>query len=543
MVIIDDCFVENMPVECIVTNLNGKVLKSNGMAEDTLKRLKGKVCTAEHIEKIYNINGCKVNIVSYKAQYNSTHCYIYIINNLKLKIDEINTVFNCIDGIVLVVNRNKIIERVNTSFYKLTGIDTKLFEGKNIDDLKKNEFMEESIIQKVFEDKKTVEMNVKYKSGRIVTYTAVPIIDKNGDIKQVIATGRNITELVELQNRLEESEKQKKKYIDRLRNLEKHLGGNLIYSSDKMKQVMKMAIRAAKTDSPIFITGESGVGKEEIAKFIHENSSRRNGNFVTVNCAAIPPELFESELFGYDEGAFTGAKKGGKEGLFEGSNGGTLFLDEIGEMNISMQTKLLRVLQENEIKRIGGNRSIKIDVRYICATNLSKKDLSDNMKFRQDLYYRLSVIPINIPPLRERRAGIFSLVHVFLKSYNKKYGRKIRLNRKMMQVFHDYDWPGNIRELKNVVERLVILSEDDLPTEEQFYYILQLGNKDNLQKHKLQDRKIVVSGLMNLNEAHDMIDETLIKKALHKYGKVTDAAKAIGIDPSTIYRKLKKGQL
>lgn len=542
MIMIDDCFVENLPLECIITNLNGQVLKSNNFAHNTLKNLKEKKCTKDYIKEIYNMDGCKVNVAIYRVQYNSTPCYMYVVNNLESKIDEMNTVFNCIDGIVLVVNKNKVIEKVNDAFYKLTEIDTKLFEGKNIDDLKKNEFMEESIIQKVFEDKRTVVMNVKYKSGRIVTYTAVPIIGENGNIRKVIATGRNITELVELQRRLQEVEKQKNKYIDKLRNLEKHLGENIIYSSDKMKQVIRMAIRAAKTDSPIFITGESGVGKEEIAKFIHENSERRDENFVTVNCAAIPSELFESELFGYEEGAFTGAKKGGKKGLFEEANGGTLFLDEIGEMDISMQTKLLRVLQENEIKHVGGNRSIKINVRYICATNLSKRDLANNMKFRQDLYYRLSVVPINIPPLRERREGIFSLVHVFLKNYNKKYNRQVRLDKKMMQVLHDYDWPGNIRELKNVVERLVILSENDLPNEEQFYYILQLGNKDNLQNDKSDDEKIVVNGLMNLNEAHDMIDETLIKKALNKYDKVTDAAKAIGIDPSTIYRKLKKRQ-
>jgi Transcriptional regulator containing PAS, AAA-type ATPase, and DNA-binding domains len=322
--------------------------------------------------------------------------------------------------------------------------------------------------------------------------------------------------------------------------LEKSLGENIVYSSDKMKQVIKMAIRAAKTDSPIFITGESGVGKEEIAKFIHENSERNNKNFITVNCAAIPSELFESELFGYEDGAFTGAKKGGRRGLFEEANGGTIFLDEIGEMSLSMQTKLLRVLQENEIKRLGGNKFIKISVRYICATNLSKKQLSNNLKFRQDLYYRLSVIPINIPPLRDRREAIFPLVHVFLNRYNRKYNRKVKLDKKMMEFLHDYNWPGNIRELKNVVERIVILSENDSLSEKQFWYILQLGSKDISTKYNDTDDKIVVNGLMNLNKAHDIIDETMIQKALDKYSTVTGAAKAIGIDPSTIYRRLKK---
>ncbi|AND83944.1 PAS domain-containing protein [Clostridium tyrobutyricum] len=540
---INDDFLESLPISSIITDSDGKILKVKNLSNNIInnnKNNKNNICNKNEVKRLYEDNGFKVNVQHYKIRCDNKFYHLYIIDNTKYKIDEMDIIFNCIDGIVMIVNRNRVIEKVNSAFYKLTGIHRKFFEGKSIDQLKKDEFMEESIILKVFQSKKPLSMNVKYKSGRIVTYTAIPIIAKNGVIQKVIATGRNITNLVQLQDRLAEVEKQKNKYIDRLKNLEKSLGENIVYSSDKMKQVIKMAIRAAKTDSPIFITGESGVGKEEIAKFIHENSERNNKNFITVNCAAIPSELFESELFGYEDGAFTGAKKGGRRGLFEDANGGTIFLDEIGEMSLSMQTKLLRVLQENEIKRLGGNKSIKISVRYICATNLSKKQLSNNLKFRQDLYYRLSVIPINIPPLRERREAIFPLVHVFLNRYNRKYNRKVKLDKKMMEFLHDYNWPGNIRELKNVVERIVILSENDSLSEKQFWYILQLGSKDISTKNNDTDDKIVVNGLMNLNKAHDIIDETMIQKALDKYSTVTGAAKAIGIDPSTIYRRLKK---
>lgn len=536
---INEDFLEDLPISSIITDLNGKILKVKNLPNDIISKSKNRIYNKNEIEKLYENNGFKAIINHYKIKCDNKFYHLYTIDSTKYKIDEMNIIFNCIDGIVMIVNGNRVIEKVNSAFYELTGIDKKFFEGKSIDQLKKDGFMEESIILKVFQNKKPLSMNVKYKSGRIVTYTAIPIISKNGVIQKVVATGRNITNLVRLQNRLEEVEKQKNKYIDRLKNLEKSLGENMIYSSDKMKQVIKIAIRAAKTDSPIFITGESGVGKEEIAKFIHENSERNDKNFVTVNCAAIPSELFESELFGYEDGAFTGAKKGGKRGLFEEANGGTIFLDEIGEMSIAMQTKLLRVLQGNEIKKVGGNKSIKINVRYICATNLSKEQLLDNLRFRQDLYYRLNVIPINIPPLRERREGIFSLVHVFLNRYNKKYNRNVKLDKKMMEFLHDYNWPGNIRELKNVIERIVILSENDLLSEEQFWYILQLGSKDVNIKNNNDDR-IIVNGLMNLNEAHDIIDETMIQKALDKYSTVTSAARAIGIDPSTIYRKLKK---
>ncbi|MBV4415690.1 sigma-54 interaction domain-containing protein [Clostridium tyrobutyricum] len=537
---INDDFLESLPISSIITDSDGKILKVKNLSNNIINNNKNKICNKNEVKRLYEDNGFKVNVQHYKIRCDNKFYHLYTIDNTKYKIDEMDIIFNCIDGIVMIVNRNRVIEKVNSAFYKLTGIHRKFFEGKSIDQLKKDEFMEESIILKVFQSKKPLSMNVKYKSGRIVTYTAIPIIAKNGVIQKVIATGRNITNLVQLQDRLAEVEKQKNKYIDRLKNLEKSLGENIVYSSDKMKQVIKMAIRAAKTDSPIFITGESGVGKEEIAKFIHENSERNNKNFITVNCAAIPSELFESELFGYEDGAFTGAKKGGRRGLFEDANGGTIFLDEIGEMSLSMQTKLLRVLQENEIKRLGGNKSIKISVRYICATNLSKKQLSNNLKFRQDLYYRLSVIPINIPPLRERREAIFPLVHVFLNRYNRKYNRKVKLDKKMMEFLHDYNWPGNIRELKNVVERIVILSENDSLSEKQFWYILQLGSKDISTKNNDTDDKIVVNGLMNLNKAHDIIDETMIQKALDKYSTVTGAAKAIGIDPSTIYRRLKK---
>ncbi|MBV4426293.1 sigma-54 interaction domain-containing protein [Clostridium tyrobutyricum] len=537
---INDDFLESLPISSIITDSDGKILKVKNLSNNIINNNKNNICNKNEVKRLYEDNGFKVNVQHYKIRCDNKFYHLYTIDNTKYKIDEMDIIFNCIDGIVMIVNRNRVIEKVNSAFYKLTGIHRKFFEGKSIDQLKKDEFMEESIILKVFQSKKPLSMNVKYKSGRIVTYTAIPIIAKNGVIQKVIATGRNITNLVQLQDRLAEVEKQKNKYIDRLKNLEKSLGENIVYSSDKMKQVIKMAIRAAKTDSPIFITGESGVGKEEIAKFIHENSERNNKNFITVNCAAIPSELFESELFGYEDGAFTGAKKGGRRGLFEDANGGTIFLDEIGEMSLSMQTKLLRVLQENEIKRLGGNKSIKISVRYICATNLSKKQLSNNLKFRQDLYYRLSVIPINIPPLRERREAIFPLVHVFLNRYNRKYNRKVKLDKKMMEFLHDYNWPGNIRELKNVVERIVILSENDSLSEKQFWYILQLGSKDISTKNNDTDDKIVVNGLMNLNKAHDIIDETMIQKALDKYSTVTGAAKAIGIDPSTIYRRLKK---
>jgi PAS domain S-box-containing protein len=246
---INDDFLESLPISSIITDSDGKILKVKNLSNNIInnnKNNKNNICNKNEVKRLYEDNGFKVNVQHYKIRCDNKFYHLYTIDNTKYKIDEMDIIFNCIDGIVMIVNRNRVIEKVNSAFYKLTGIHRKFFEGKSIDQLKKDEFMEESIILKVFQSKKPLSMNVKYKSGRIVTYTAIPIIAKNGVIQKVIATGRNITNLVQLQDRLAEVEKQKNKYIDRLKNLEKSLGENIVYSSDKMKQVIKMAIRAAK---------------------------------------------------------------------------------------------------------------------------------------------------------------------------------------------------------------------------------------------------------------------------------------------------------
>ncbi|WP_219666709.1 sigma-54 interaction domain-containing protein, partial [Clostridioides difficile] len=306
---------------------------------------------------------------------------------------------------------------------------------------------------------------------------------------------------------------------------------------DNIKKVVK---RAAASDSSIFINGESGVGKEIIARTIYKYSSRRDKPFIAINCGAIPNELLESEFFGYEEGSFTGAKKKGKKGLFEEANGGTIFLDEIGELPMQMQKKLLRVIQENTITRIGGSKPIKIDVRYISATNISHEDLRNNLKFRQDLYYRLSVIPVKIPPLRERKEDIVPLVNYFLKLYNEKYNREVEVSPKVIELLEEYSWPGNIRELKNIIERFVVLSAKNVIGEDEFNMLINLDMIDN-ETDDLSP--IVVNGIMNLNDAYKIVDQIMISKAINKYGSITKAAEVIGIYPSTIHRKIKSGHI
>ena len=323
-----------------------------------------------------------------------------------------------------------------------------------------------------------------------------------------------------------------------------------------MKKVKKMILRAARSDSSIFITGETGVGKEVVARYIHNNSSRREKPFIAVNCGAIPAELIESELFGYEEGAFSGARKRGKEGIIELVDGGTLFLDEIGELPYDMQKKLLRVIQENEVTRVGGVKPKKIDVRYVSATNITSEELHNPKKFRQDLYFRLSVIPIGIPPLRSRKDDIVPMCNHFLEIFNEKYQRNIRITKKVGDILTENPWYGNVRELKNLVERLVVLSSNDLVGEDQLQILMDLdsGMHENIGATSICDvnlhdfeevsrPSVVINGDMTLDEAVRHVEQKMIKEAVDKHGSIQKAARALGIDPSTIHRKIKSGQI
>ncbi|MEG1166408.1 MAG: sigma 54-interacting transcriptional regulator, partial [Oscillospiraceae bacterium] len=328
--------------------------------------------------------------------------------------------------------------------------------------LRERQLLSSALAPIVIREQKTVTKNLEYSNGKVVTYTGTPIFDDEQKLRHVVLTGRDVSRLVQLESQLNELVKIKNDYYTRLRELS--MGRDAegpVCSSKKMEYVLAISSKVAPTDAPIFLTGESGVGKEEVARFIHRKSDRRGKPFVAINCAAIPEQLMESELFGFNSGAFTGANKNGKSGLLEEANGGSFFLDEIGEMPFAVQSKLLRVVQEGKMYRIGSTTPIDLDIRYISATNLSEAELGNSTKFRRDLYYRLCVVPIHIPPLRERADDIIPLVSFFLESFNQKYKKKIKISNQAMRAMTKIEWHGNVRELKNVVERLVILSEDE----------------------------------------------------------------------------------
>jgi transcriptional regulator with PAS, ATPase and Fis domain len=299
-----------------------------------------------------------------------------------------------------------------------------------------------------------------------------------------------------------------------------------------MLEILHLARKVSKIDSTILLLGESGVGKEEIAKFIHKNSLRHDKPFIKINCSAIPDNLIESELFGYEKGAFTGANNNGKKGLFEVANTGTIFLDEIGELSLDIQVKLLRVLQEQEITKVGGLTPIKIDVRVISATNKDLKTMVTEKRFREDLFYRLNVVPISIPPLRERKEDIFPLVSHFINRINKKYTWNKSFSRDALDAFYAYSWPGNVRELSNIVERAAVMSSDPLITCDNLPSII--ASLNTIMPIRFD------SEIMPLDSAIGIVEKDLIDKAYDKFGNVRDAAKALKIAPSTFVRKRKK---
>lgn len=473
----------------------------------------------------------------FPVNFGGKNAYIYIFEESPQNMKEFGDIINCIDDIVILTNKDGIYEFGNNAITSLLGYDPNDLIGKRSQDIVDMGISDNPIAREVLKSKKVERKLVKYSNGKTITYTAIPLFE-NGELNKIVLTGRDVSLLSRMVSELKEAERFKEKYYYQKEELKKYRElYRIVYASEKMDKLLNMTLRISKTDSPVFITGESGVGKEEIAKFIHRNSLRSKQPLIAINCAAIPKELLESEFFGYEEGAFTGARKGGKKGLFEEANGGTVFLDEIGELPHSMQSKLLRVIQEDKIMRLGGKKAIPIDVRYITATNLTKEKLSDNKVFRQDLYYRLSVVPIRVPALRERKDDIVPLIHHFLKYFNSKYGYNVKISNSVIQKLFQYMWPGNIRELKNIVERLVIMTNEDVIDDDEYEMVKDL---DEDVRGDAQ-HQISISGLMDLNDAYKIVDEILIRRALQEHKTVIKAAEALGVDPSTIHRKIKKG--
>jgi len=458
---------------------------------------------------------------------------------------------DCIEDYVTIIDKDGVILMLNKAFCDASCLpDIKTYIGKRLQEAVDQSLMNKSCTLKAIEMKKKINMNVTYSNGLTATWTSVPVFDDRGELIFVVNTGRDITKLIELESKLEHSETVITEYSQQLQELKDFWGNSgLVCSSEQMQQVLRTARKIAKTDSSVMIWGETGVGKEIIAQIIHQSSNRSNKPFVALNCAAIPDELLESELFGYEEGSFSGARNSGKKGLVEEASGGTIFLDEVGELPMRMQSKMLRFLQEGKIMKIGGHNLIEVDVRIISATNLALKQLMDKLNFRQDFFYRLSVIPIYLPPLRERRDDIIPLIRHFTNQFNIKYKKDVYIPAKLMSHLYHYNWPGNIRELRNFIERLIALAESREVSEDDFNHMLHLeeeirapevvNDKKTKRISELPENDSDIE-MMPLALAIQNLEGIMIKKAYEQSRSIVKAAKLLGINPSTIHRKLKK---
>lgn len=454
----------------------------------------------------------------------------------------LKAIINSTDDAISVVNEKGIHTIVNDAYTRLIGLTEKDVLGKssNIDIAEG-----ESMHMKVLSTKQPVH-GVRMKVGpnkKEVLVNVAPVI-VNGKLKGSVAV---IHDLSEIRNLTEELNQVKK----RVRHLEaKYTFDDIVAKSRVMLIAKEQAIKAARTPATVLLQGESGTGKELFAHAIHNHSSRKNRQFIRVNCSALTETLLESELFGYEGGAFTGASKKGRKGLFEEADRGTVFLDEIGMMSLNLQSKLLRVLQEKEIIRVGSNEPIDVDVRIISATNINLEKAVKDGLFREDLYYRLYVIPIFIPPLRERKEDIPPLVVNIIRKCNQEFGRNIKdVSPEVIQLLSKYPWPGNIRELENVVERAVInmkvhgdiLEKSHLP---EFISLTDIESR-------YEGNKILANTIPGIQKTGGCLEgikketeKSAIMNTLRAFnGDCQKASDYLGISIRTLYYKMEKYQI
>ena len=438
------------------------------------------------------------------------------------------------DGLWICDHEGKVL-RINKASERINGVKAEQVIGKNMKELIAEGLFDKSVTLEVLKRKTSVTIIQQVKGGKKILVTGNPIFNESGEIAFVVTNDRDISELGHLRGQLQEAQALAKGYSSKISELE--MKGvdlsSIIFKSVEMERIIETVVRVAHVDTTVLLLGESGVGKGMLAKLIHKQSDRCKGPFIRVDLAGIPDSLVESELFGYEKGAFTGAKTEGKPGFFELANGGTLFLDEIGEIPLSTQSKLLRFLEDHEIIHVGGTEPKEIDVRVIAATNKKIEEMVNARTFRNDLYYRLNVVPIHIPPLRERRDDILPLTFHFLEKFNQIHRKKKNISPETIETLFQYDFPGNIRELANLIERLVVVTEED-----------HIEAKDlpcSITSHISKAIPFSFSSENpSLRVALERYESMIIENAIHKYGSQRGAAKALKVNQGTISRKLKK---
>ncbi len=451
--------------------------------------------------------------------------------------DEFKMILDSIQDEIFIADKDGNVIFANKGCERLYNTKREEFIGKNVRELENKLVFSPTVTGLVLKTKKTESMIQNTIADKKILATAMPIFDENNEIKRVVTNSRDLTELTDLKNQLEDKniliDYWSSKYEELEIEHQKQTSGDLLFIGKEMIRIKDLIEKVSKSSINLLLTGESGVGKSVLAEYIHNKSSFKEGPFQVIDCSSIPESLLESELFGYEKGAFTGASEKGKTGLLELANEGTIFLDEIGELSASLQSKLLRVIQEKKFRRIGGHKEIKVSFRLITATNQNLEKKVENGDFRRDLYYRIKGVQINIPPLRERNDEIDILAYYYLREYNKKYGENKKFSKEILKKFHKYRWHGNIRELKNVVERLVLVSEGDFISEEDL-------SEDLMDKFLKEEDDLIFEKYETLNEAVEDIERKMITSAYKEHKNSYEVAKKLGISQPTAYRKIKK---
>lgn len=450
---------------------------------------------------------------------------------------ELNAIINSSSDGLFVCRADGTVIRINPASERLHGIRADEIVGRNIEELVEEGFVERSATLEAIRSGKQVSVLQRH-DGRKLMSTGTPVFDEQGQLVLAVTTVRDVTEMDRLQRELEEQGILASQFREQILNLQQeHLESKqIIARSPSMMTVLSQAMRVGGAESTVMILGESGTGKGVIVDLIHGNSRRSSGPLIKLNCGAIPETLIESELFGYEKGAFTGAE-GSKPGYFEMADGGTLFLDEVAELPPSSQVKLLRFLEDGSITRLGGIKPRKVDVRVLAATHRNLQQMVDDGSFRLDLFYRLNVIPVVVPPLRERRDCILPLLRHYIDYFAKKSGFKRRLSRAAVDALIDFPFPGNVRELMNLCERLVVMSDTemiglvDLPPS-----VLEQTDAQNLMPVHWRDG-------IGLQEIVAEVEREVLSAAQERYISQAEIAEALGVNQSTIARKLKRYDL
>lgn len=551
--IANEQILDNLPVGIIVIDVNCSVIKINKYALQIVnmshkfaigKYVKDVIPSSElhnviingkkQLGKIQHINN-RILMVNRSPLYNDSEVIgaVGVFQDVSelVGMKELNANFKKIletsHDLICFVDDDRHISYINPSYEKFFHINADDIQGKDLIDV-----APDGLRMKVFNTRKKLENVIWQKDGVEIISTLDPIFIDN-EFKGVISTSKVISEMKDIMSQLAQS-KQELSYYKK--ELMKHTKGNpnfkdIIGKDTTLKSVLNICEKASKSTSTVLIRGESGTGKELIAKAIHYNSDRKDKPFVRVNCAAIPENLIESELFGYEKGAFTGAIKN-KPGKFSIANGGTIFLDEIGDMPTSMQVKLLRVIQEKEIESLGGLSPQKVDVRIIAATHRHLEEMIEKSTFREDLYYRLNVLSINLPPLRERREDINTLVDHFIDKFNKELNKNIiGIDKESLNLLEAYDWPGNIRELQNIVERAINLCDEDIISSIDIPLYIQGFKSSAKDPLDFNDDNILT---------FQEYEKKIIELAMKKYKTFNKAGKALGLTHRTVSLKCKK---